>query len=66
MGWYSSNIVIRFRAGHNLSVDAILGDPNLSYILDNNEVDLTRDKIQSIDTTIAVWLGEPIPEQATL
>ena len=25
-----------------------------------------KDKIQSIETAIAVWLGKPIPVQATL
>ena len=65
MGWFATHTIIRFRLGHNLAVDAILEDPNLSYILDNYEADLTCDKIQSTETAIAVWLGG-IPEQATL
>lgn len=52
--------------GHNLFIDAILEEPNLSYIIDNYEVDLIRDKIQSTDTTIAVWLRGYIPEQVAL
>lgn len=40
----------------------MLEDPNLIYILSNHEADLTRDKIQSTDTTVIVWLREPIPE----
>ena len=55
--WFITNTIIRFRQGHNLSIDSILEDTNLSYILDNYEVDLTRDKIQSTETVIAVWLG---------
>ena len=35
-------------------------------MLDNHEADIIRDKIQNIDTTIAVWVGEYIPEQASL
>ena len=45
MGWFTSNTTIRFKLGHNLSIDAILEDPNLSYSLKNFEADLTRDKI---------------------
>ena len=52
--------------GHNLSIDALLEDLNLGYMLDNHEADIIRDKIQNIDTTIAVWVGEYIPEQASL
>ena len=66
MGWFDTNIIIRFRSGHNLSIDTILEDPNLSYILNKYEADLTRDKIQSIDKVIAVWLRRPIPEHETL
>ena len=66
IGWFTSNTTIIFRLGYNLSIDATLEDPNISYILDNHEADLTHDKIQSIDTTITVWLGGPISEQATL
>ena len=66
MGWFTSNTTIRFRLGHNLSIDALLEDPNLGYSLEKFDADLTRDKIQSTDTAIAVWLGGPIPEQSTL
>ena len=45
MGWFTSNITIQFRLGHNLSIDAILEDPNLSYSLEKFDADLTRDKI---------------------
>ena len=45
-----------FRLGHNLSIDALLEDSNFSYILKKIDADLTRDKIQSTDTAIAVWL----------
>ena len=54
MGWFTSNTTIRFRLGHNISIDAILEDANLSYSLDNFDADLTRDKIQSTYTAIAV------------
>ena len=54
MGWFTSNTTIYFRLGHNLSIDAILEDPYFSFSLDNFEADLTRDNIESIDTTIAV------------
>ena len=57
MGWFAKNKIIRFQLGHNPSIDAILEDPNLSYILKKYEADLTHDKIQSIETVIAVWLG---------
>ena len=60
-GWVTINTIIRFRLGHNLSIDAIFEDTNLSYILDNCELDLTHDKKQSTDTAIAVWLGRQSP-----
>ena len=66
MGWFTSNTTIHFRLSHNLSIDAILEDPYLSYSLDNFEADLTRDNIESIDTAIAVWMGGPIPEYITV
>ena len=66
MGWFTSNATIRFRLGHNLSIDALLEDPNLGYSLEKFDADLTRDKIQSTDIVIAVWLGGPIPEHSTL
>ena len=40
----------------------MLEDPNLIYILNNHEADITRDKIQSTDTTVTVWFREPILE----
>ena len=50
---------------YNLSIDDLLEDPNLSYSLDKFNADLIRDKIQSTDTAIAVWLGGASPKQAT-
>ena len=41
-------------------------DPNLSYILDNYEADVARNKIQSTETALAVWLGGLIPDQSIL
>ena len=57
MGRFTSNTTIRFRLGHILSIDTLLEGPNLSYSLDKFDADLTRDKIQSTDTAILVWLG---------
>ena len=54
MEWVTSNTTIRFRFGNNLSIDAILENQNLSYILNKYEADLTRVKIQSTDASIAV------------
>ena len=45
MGWFTSNTTIQLKLGHNLSIDAILEDPNLSYSLEKFDADLTRDKI---------------------
>ena len=50
---------------YNLSINDLLEDPNLSYSLDKFNADLIRDKIQSTDTAIAVWLGGASPKQAT-
>ena len=58
MEWFATNTIIRLRLGHNISIDTILEDPNLSNILNNDETDLTRDKIQNTETAIAAWLGE--------
>ena len=44
MGWFTSNTTIRFRLGHNLSIDVLLEDPNLGYSLEKFDADLTRDK----------------------
>ena len=57
IGWFARSTIIRFRLGYNLSIDAILEDPHFSYTLDNYEADLTREKIQSTETAITVWLG---------
>ena len=57
MGWFATKTIIRFRLGHNLSIDAIVEDPNLSYIIDNYEAYLTLGKIQSTETAIAMWFG---------
>ena len=68
MGCFASNTTVRFRLGHNFSIDALLEDPNPSYSLKKFDTDITHDKIQSTDTVIAVWLGGgggAIPEQAT-
>ena len=66
MGWFTADTKICFRLGHNQTIASLLEDPNLIYILDNYEAELTKDKIQSTETAIAVWLGGPIPEQTTL
>ena len=34
--------------------------------MNNYEAELTKDKIKSTETAIAVWLGGLVPEQATL
>ena len=57
IGWFARSTIIRFRLGYNLSIDAILEDPHFSYTLDNYEANLTREKIQSTETAITVWLG---------
>ena len=66
MGWFIADTKIRFRLGHNQTIALLLEDSNLIYILDNYEVELTKNKIQSTETAIVVWLGGLIPEQATL
>ena len=66
MGWFTADTKIRFRLGHNQTIASLLEDPNLIFILDNYDAALTKYKIQSTETAIAVWLGGPIPEQATL
>ena len=55
MGCFASNTTVRFRLGHNFSIDALLEDPNPSYSLKQFDTDITHDKIQSTDTVIAVW-----------
>jgi len=66
MGWFTVDRKIRFRLGHNQTISSLLEYLNLIYILDNYEAELTKDKIQSTETAIAVWLGEPVLKQATL
>ena len=39
---------------------------NLIYLFDMHKVELTKDKMQCIDTATTVWLGGPIPEQFAL
>ena len=65
IGWFTVDKNIRFRLGYNQNVASMLEYPNLSYILDSYEADLTKDKIQSIDTITPVWFGRPILEHAT-
>ena len=65
MGWFIANTKLRFRLGYIQPIASILEDPNLIYILNNHEAYLTRDNMQSIDTIISVWFGEPITEYAT-
>ena len=62
MGWFTADTKIRFRLGHNQTIVSLLEDPNLIYILDKYEAELTKDKIKSTETEIVVWLGRPIPE----
>ena len=52
--------------GHNQTIASLLEDPNHIYILDNYEAKLTKEKIQSTETAITVWLGGQISEHATL
>ena len=42
---FKAKTTIRLRLGHNQSIETLLKDPNLSYIMDNYEVELTRNKI---------------------
>ena len=56
-----ANTPFQFSLGYNQTIDTLLEDPNLSYILNNHEVELARDKIYHIYTVIAVWLEGPIP-----
>ena len=63
--WYASNNSIRFRLIHNQTIETMLEDSNLNWILEKLEVELTRDKIQSNDITTVVWLRGPILEQHT-
>ena len=54
IGWFTADTKIRFRLGHNQTVASLLEDHNLIYILVNYEAELTKDKIQSTETAIAV------------
>ena len=56
MGRFIADTKIRFRLGHNQTTASLLEDPNLSYILDNYEANLTENKIQSTETAIVGWL----------
>ena len=64
--WFTADTKIRLWLRHNQTIASLLKDPNPIYILDNYEADLTKDKMQSTETAIAVWLEGPILEQATL
>ena len=66
IGWCVSNIILRFRSVHNRQTTFLLEDHNLIYLLDMHEIDLIKNKIQYTNTATVVWLGGPIPEQATL
>ena len=63
---YIELLQIGFRLGHNQPIDTLLEDPNLYYILDNRQSDITRNEIKKTGTAIVEWLGGPIPEHATL
>ena len=54
MGWYASNIFIRFRVGHKQTIETLLDDPNINYIVEYSDVELIKDKIQSTDTVMVV------------
>ena len=47
-----ANTPFLFSLGYNQTIDTLLEDPNLSYILNNHEVELARDKIYHIYTVI--------------
>ena len=47
MGWYTSKNSIRFRVDHNKKIETLLEHQNLNNILENFQVDLIKDKIQS-------------------
>ena len=53
--WFTVDTKIRFRLEHNQTIASLLEDPNLIYILDNYEVELTKVKIKYTETVIAVW-----------
>ena len=57
IGWFTADTKIGFRLGYNQPIASMLEDHNFSYILDNYKADLTKHKIQSIDTATAIWLG---------
>ena len=44
MGWVIADTNIRFRLGYNQTIASLLEGPNLIYILDNYETDLTKDE----------------------
>ena len=42
MGCYVSNIALRFRIGHNQHIASLLENPNLIYLFDIHEAELTK------------------------
>lgn len=47
MGWYTSKNSIRFRVDDDKKIETLLEHQNLNNILENFQVDLIKDKIQS-------------------
>ena len=63
MGWYTSNITIRFRIEHNHPINNILESPKIIYTLDQTEAELSKNKYNIPEQLIAYWKNQINDEQ---
>jgi hypothetical protein len=65
IGWHSDSTELRFRLGDDKELDQYLDNSRVCNVMDEAMGTLVRDKLQTSETVLAVWFGDPIPEEST-
>jgi hypothetical protein len=65
IGWFADSTQIRFRIGHEKDLDKYLSSSKVCNLVEESMGLLYKDKLQTSETVPAVWMGGPIPDEAT-
>jgi hypothetical protein len=65
IGWFADSTQIRFHIGHEKDLDKYLSSSKVCNLVEESMGLLYKDKLQTSETVPAVWMGGPIPDEAT-
>jgi hypothetical protein len=65
IGWFADSMQIRFHIGHEKDLNKYLSSSKVCNLVEESMGLFYKDKLQTSETVSAVWMGGPIPDEAT-